>query len=211
LLDVAIIGALLYFAWSFLKRRRAQTVAAGYGGAAAYSGQNDDPDVLAYHGASQFNAQPPGGDVEQGFQQIRQYDPDFSPEVLKETLQDIFFRIQAAWMNRSLDGSDALLTSEMAAAFEKEFASMKQKGRVNRLENIAVRKVELTEVWQEMGKEYVTVLFTANLLDYTLDDQTGAVVGGDRTHPIKFQEFWTFCRDIGTSQWQLSAINQGGE
>jgi predicted lipid-binding transport protein (Tim44 family) len=57
----------------------------------------------------------------------------------------------------------------------------------------------------------VTVFFTANLLDYTVDDKTGQVVAGDKLNPLKFQEFWTFCRDVGTSRWQLSAINQPGE
>ena len=96
----------------------------------------------------------------------------------------------------------------MAAVFRTEFDTLKSKGRINRLENIAVRKVEPSEVWQETGTEYVTVLFTANLLDYTLDEKTGQVVGGDKLNPVKFQEFWTFCRDIGSTQWKLSAINQ---
>ena len=68
----------------------------------------------------------------------------------------------------------------MADFFRTEFEAMKSKGRINRLENIAVRKVEPSEVWQEAGTEYVTVLFTANLLDYTLDEKTGQVVGGDK-------------------------------
>ena len=88
---------------------------------------------------------------------------------------------------------------------------MKQKGMTNRLENIAVRKVEISEAWQETGKDFVTVLFTANLLDYSVDDKTGQVVEGDKLNPVKFQEFWTFCRDVGGSKWQLSAINQMGE
>jgi len=59
--------------------------------------------------------------------------------------------------------------------------------------------------------DYVTVLITANLLDYTVDEHTGQVVGGDNLNPVKFQEFRTFCRDSGSSQWQLAGINQPGE
>lgn len=115
-------------------------------------------------------------------------------------------------MNRSIEGIESLLTVEMRDFFKGEFERMRQQGRLNRLENIAVRKVELAEAWQEAGKEYVTVFFTANLLDYTVDDQTGQVVQGDKLNPVKFQEFWTFCRDAGGgSRWQLSAINQPGE
>jgi predicted lipid-binding transport protein (Tim44 family) len=52
------------------------------------------------------------------------------------------------------------------------------------------------------------VLFTANLLDYTVDDKTGQVVAGDRNVPVKFEEFWTFCRLSGSPQWALAGINQ---
>ena len=85
---------------------------------------------------------------------------------------------------------------------------MRQKGVINRLENIAIRKVELTEVWQEAGQDYISVLITANLLDYTVDATTREVTAGDKLNPVKFQEFWTFCWDISSPRWQLSAINQ---
>ena len=82
---------------------------------------------------------------------------------------------------------------------------------INRLENIAVRKVEPAEVWQESGRDFITVLFTANLLDYTVDDKSGKLIDGDKLNPVKFQEFWTFSRDAGSRQWQLAGINQPGE
>lgn len=121
----------------------------------------------------------------------------------------MFFRIQAGWMNRSLNGIEPMLTGEMSENFQNEFNSMTQQGRINRLENIAVRKVEVVEVWQESGMDFITVLFTANLLDYTVDDKTNQVVDGDRLNPVKFEEYWTFCRSVGArSGWKLSAIQQ---
>jgi predicted lipid-binding transport protein (Tim44 family) len=68
--------------------------------------------------------------------------------------------------------------------------------------------VELSEVWQEEGKDFITVRFTANLLDYTTDETTGNVVSGSKTEPVKFEEFWTYTRPVGSNSWQLSAINQ---
>jgi predicted lipid-binding transport protein (Tim44 family) len=55
------------------------------------------------------------------------------------------------------------------------------------------------------------VLFTANLLDYAVDEVTGEVLSGSTSSPVKFQEFWTFSRNHGSSQWQLSGINQTDE
>ncbi len=48
----------------------------------------------------------------------------------------------------------------------------------------------------------------ANLLDYTTDEQTGQVVSGSKTDPVKFNEYWTFTRPVGDHPWKLSAISQ---
>jgi predicted lipid-binding transport protein (Tim44 family) len=217
LLDMVILGLLLFFLWKFIKRRREMSAASSYHGEsdAGYSARGNGastqagfPDLPAGGGGY-------GGDhydpIQRGFDQIRRFDPAFNANELRELVQDMFFRVQAGWMNRSLDGILDLLTPEMSRYFSEEFDGMKQAGRINRLENIAVRKVEPAEVWQESGKDYVTVLFTANLLDYTLDEVTEQVVEGDRMNPVKFEELWTFSRDIGSPNWQLSAIQQTHE
>jgi predicted lipid-binding transport protein (Tim44 family) len=141
-------------------------------------------------------------------EEIGRFDPSFSAERFLETAEGHFFRIQAAWMNRGLEGVENLLTPEMREYFSGEFTKMRHEHVINRLENIAVRKVEPAEVWQESGRDFITVLFTANLLDYTVDDKAGKVIDGDKLNPIKFQEFWTFSRDIGEPGWQLAGINQ---
>jgi predicted lipid-binding transport protein (Tim44 family) len=47
----------------------------------------------------------------------------------------------------------------------------------------------------------------ANLLDYTTDE-SGVVVSGNKTDPVKFEEYWTFTRPVGPNPWKLSAIQQ---
>lgn len=213
-LDLIILGLLLFFLWKFFKRRRQMSEASAYYGQGrdAYSaGSYGPPQVEPSYGQGGGYGADPSHQIQRGFDQIRQFDPSFNANDLRELVQDMFFRVQAGWMNRSLDGILDLLTPEMARYFSEEFDGMKRAGRTNRLENIAIRKVEPAEVWQESGRDYVTVLFTANLLDYTLDDATGDVVEGDRFNPVKFEEFWTFTRDVGSSQWQLSAIQQTHE
>ena len=93
---------------------------------------------------------------------------------------------------------------------EKDLQELKAKGQINRLENIAVRQVEISEVWQEQGQDYITVGFLANLLDYTVDANTNLVLAGSDTEPVKFEEDWTFTRPTGSGAWKLSAITQPG-
>jgi predicted lipid-binding transport protein (Tim44 family) len=206
LFDILILAGIGYLLYKFFwKRRRMQASDSEYHqfggfGQTSLDSSRELPQL-----------QPMATDTQQGLEQIRQFDSTFNEADFKEKAQDIFFRVQAAWMNRNLDGSQNLLTDEMIKYMNDQFAAMLRDGKINRLENIAVRSVEITEAWQETGRDYITVLFTANLLDYTVDDKTNQVIQGDRLNPVKFQEFWTFCRDIGSSQWKLSAINQVGQ
>ena len=82
-------------------------------------------------------------------------------------------------MNRDLSLVVGLLTDEMKRIFQADLDRLLRDKQINRLENIAVRNVEVTEVWQDAGQDYITVSIYANLLDYTTDDATGAVVVGD--------------------------------
>ena len=147
-------------------------------------------------------------DVSVGIGHIREMDPHFDEGLFKETAMDIFFKVQGAWMNRELTTVQDLLTDEMKGVVQRDIDALLRDKKVNRLENIAVRKVEIVETWQETGQDFLTVLFTANLLDYTADDSTGEVVEGSKTDPVRFEEFWTFTRPVGNNPWKLSAINQ---
>ncbi len=147
-------------------------------------------------------------DVSVGIGHIREMDPHFDEGLFKETVMDVFFKVQGAWMNRDLSTVRNLLTDEMKDVVQSDIDALLRDKKVNRLENIAVRKVKIVETWQETGRDFLTVLFTANLLDYTADDSTGAVVEGSKTVPVKFEEFWTFTRPVGNNPWKLSAINQ---
>ena len=46
------------------------------------------------------------------------------------------------------------------------------------MENIALRESEITEVWTENGEEFITGQLHANVLDYMVDAESGAVVNG---------------------------------
>ncbi len=211
--EIILILLLLYLAYRFFRKRRSQkTDFSGYPQEegsfrqAAFSGQ---PQTGVKDDSTAVLPVIPGqAQLGQGLDRIKGHDPAFREDRFKETVQDLFFRIQAGWTNRSLDGIEGILTREMAASFRREFESMERKGLINRLENIAIRKVELAEAWQEAGKDCISVLITANLLDYLVDASTREVVEGDKLTPVKFEELWTFCRDPGSPKWQLSGINQ---
>jgi predicted lipid-binding transport protein (Tim44 family) len=68
--------------------------------------------------------------------------------------------------------------------------------------------VEPIEAWQEAGQDFITLKIEASLLDYYVDE-SGRLISGSDTEPVKFQEYWTFTRPVGPNPWRLSAISQG--
>jgi predicted lipid-binding transport protein (Tim44 family) len=135
-------------------------------------------------------------------------DGAFDSARFADTASDFFFKVQAAWMARDMGAVRDRLTPEMRATLQQECDQLRAAHRVNRLENIAVRTVEVTEAWQEEGQDFVTVRFLANLLDYTTDETGAQVLEGSRTEPVKFEEYWTFVRPVGPNPWRVSAIQQ---
>jgi len=146
--------------------------------------------------------------LEDGLAQIQQTDPGFDSAHFKDVASDVFFKIQAGWMRRDLSAYRHLLGDTLAAEYEEHFADMKAKGEINKLESIAIRKVEIVDAGSDGQEDFITVLFTANLLDYTVDETSGEVKSGSDTEPVKFAERWTWARPVGTENWKLEGIEE---
>ena len=187
-----------YLIFRYIKKKRVAS-------SSHFSGQEGSVFPLS---STEQSHEPLTSGVETGLAYIRQMDPSFDVGSFKDLAMDIFFKVQGAWMSRDLSPVAGLLTDEIKKVFQRDLDQLFREKQVNRLENIAVRKVDLDEVWQETGQDNVTVSIYANLLDYTVDDLSGEVVSGSKAEPIKFEEFWTFTRPVGNNSWQLSAINQ---
>jgi predicted lipid-binding transport protein (Tim44 family) len=150
----------------------------------------------------------PGDVVAEELGTIRRYDPTFDPEHFKEFAQDVFFKVQAAWTRRDISVMKQYLGAQLLGEYERHFADLKAKGQQNRLENIAVRRVDIVDMGEMDGEPFVIIQFKANLLDYTVDEATGQILEGSSSEPVKFQERWAFSRSAGSSQWKLEGIQE---
>jgi predicted lipid-binding transport protein (Tim44 family) len=204
--DLLLLAGIAYLIYCMVKRSRAAQEEATVGG--YERGVVESYGVPAPGGASEASQNSRAEDMARGLSHVRQMDPGFDEAAFREICTDRFFQIQAAWMRRDLDKLRPMLTGEMLESFGKQIEATRAKRQINKLENITIRSVELTEVWQEQGNDYVTVRLLANLLDYTVDETTSQVVDGSDTAPVKFEEYWTWVRPVGPNPWRLSAINQ---
>ena len=205
LFEILLIAALLFGVYWFIKRRRQAAAASAY---YQSSMGTAEPSYQASYGQGYGQQRGEEGDLGKGLSYIRQMDSSFDEKKFQDLCMDHFFKIQGAWANRDMSGVKSLLTEEMLRIIQDDAEKLKSERKINKLENIAVRSVDIVEAWQESGRDYITVKFYANLLDYTVDESTGQVVSGSKTEPVKFEEYWTFTRPVGNKAWQLSAINQ---
>jgi predicted lipid-binding transport protein (Tim44 family) len=205
LFEIFLIGALLFGIYWYIKRRRQAALANAY---YQSSMGTAEPSHQISYGQSYEPQREEEWDLEKGVSYIRQMDSSFDEKKFQDLCMDHFFKIQGAWANRDMSGVKSLLTEEMFGIIKDDAEKLKSERKINKLDNIAVRSVDMVEAWQESGKDYITVRFYANLLDYTVDEATGKVLSGSKTEPVKFEEYWTFTRPVGNNPWQLSAIQQ---
>ncbi|MEO5358142.1 MAG: Tim44 domain-containing protein [Nitrospirae bacterium YQR-1] len=142
-----------------------------------------------------------------GLADIKRFDPRFDEYHFTEAVSTFFFKLQDAWSKRNLEPVKHMMMPEIYVTFNSDVQNLKARGEINKIENISLKQVVITEAWQEKGKDYITVEISATLLDYTTDE-SGKLIDGDDRNPDRFTEYWTFARDTNTNEWKFSAIQQ---
>jgi len=202
-----VIAGVLYWAYKRYKaKRQMQMNSSSQAGYSSYA-YNEQP---AYdYGNTAYNSQPrsAGALVGEALSHIAQMDPSFNENAFCEKAEDLFFKIQGGWTRRDLTAMSDLLTPQMRDTFQADIDRYMADKKINRLENIAVRQVEIVDAVQDQGQDYITVRYTASLLDF-ITDESGNVLSGSSTDPVKFLEYWTYTRKVGERNWHLAAITQ---
>lgn len=204
LFEIILLAVILYIIYRFVRRRREASAQGAYYQSSSMEAPSYQPSYDSGYGAGNSDS----GDLQTGLRHIKQMDPGFDEARCGDACMDTFFKIQGAWAERDMSSVRSLLTEEMYRTIQDDAEKLKAEKKINKLDNIAVRSTDVVEAWQESGKDFITVRFYANLVDYTVDESTGQVVSGSKTDPVKFEEYWTFVRPVGNNPWQLSAITQ---
>lgn len=198
LLDLVLIGGGVLLLINMMRRRAAGPEPA-YAGAsaegAAYGATMETPATVT--------------DLGRGVGHIRQMDGGFDPGSFAVTARSVFLTVQDAISRRDLGGVRDSLTPEMLTVLQAQCDGLRQERRTNRMSRIDVRRTEVSEAWQESGEDFVTVYLTGEMLDWVVDDTTGAIVEGSDSAPQPFEEYWTFTRPVGPGRFRLTAIQQG--
>jgi predicted lipid-binding transport protein (Tim44 family) len=200
LLDLWLAGGGIVVLLIFLRRRharRAQPMRA----AVSVSSSVDRPS-----NRTTTEDHPGGGSsLDRGVRDIRRTDPGFDPARFVGYAAMVFRDAQAAWMTRDIGSLRARVTPEMYGELQAQCDRLRDTGQGNRVERIEIT-AEITEAWQESGRDYVTAYIGGSIVDYTVDEVNDRLVHGSRAIPRDIEEFWTFTRPAGLNFWMLSAI-----
>ena len=214
ILPLLILGLVAFFL--FRKSRRQPVSGSSPGFRPPPTGEGQSPFGAGFPGGMDSvdippKPQSPVHSLEAGFAEIRATDPGFDENYFIEVASDVFFQVQAGWMRRDLSSYEHLLGKQLAAEYELHFEEMRRKGHINKLESIAIRDVQIVDAGSDGSEDYITIHYTASLLDYTVDDSSGELVDGSMTEPVKFSESWTWARPVNTEDWKLEGIEAGEE
>src|SRR5213593_4068711 len=204
LLELLLIGGAIFFLFRMLRGRPAVRPEPAYAGAgSAYNAGGQGWSTAG--GGTTLEVPPSVSDLDRGIEHIRGMDASFDPDGFVEFAKGAFGDVQGGIVKRDLSGVQDRLTPQEYARLQAQCDQLRGARRTNRIERVRINRAQMTEAWQESGQDWATVYFTVSMVDYTVDDSTGAVVEGSTT-PVDIEEYWTFTRPVGPKPWRLSAI-----
>lgn len=194
LLQVALIGGLIYLVVRLVRARRQPAPAGGPQGY-AFQGQ---PEPTRFGGGGGMKAAAPAAAP------VEVTAADY--QGFERTLVEV----NAAWSKRDLTALRAVSTPEMVSYFAQDLRDLEARNWRNETRDVRLEQGDLSEAWHEDGEDYATVAMRFSLLDATFDNATNKVVEGSTTERQTVTEVWTFVRKGPGGRWMLSAIQQTG-
>jgi predicted lipid-binding transport protein (Tim44 family) len=189
LLQLALVGGLIYFAFRLFRRR--------------------DPSAAGLSQASYYTTEPVttgAGGTSAAANSVPITDADYA------AFGDLLTNVQTAWTAGDLAQIKRYVTPEMLSYFSEELSRNASQGVENKVENVKLLKGDLVESWQEDGFEYATAALHWSAQDYLVradrrPSDPDYVARGVATQPVETSEVWTFVRSRG-GHWLLSAVQQ---
>ena len=158
-----------------------------------------NPEDMAAQAAMLAAMQGQGGPV--GFDALKASDPNFSEQAFYGRVNEMFLAIQKAWEARNMEPARRFLSQQQFEVLEGGVGEYVRNGQINKLDSIHIDRIQPVSVTTEGDSDYVKVMITATVIDYTIDERSGQLVNpgvlGDGKTPKTFDEYWTLTRKVG--------------
>jgi predicted lipid-binding transport protein (Tim44 family) len=208
LMQVVVIGGLIWLAMRFLRPRHASA-----GG--PFGMNRSDYEAPRQPNRPNQPNQPTGSGGGLGIPGVgspfrgaaRKNNPDeigVNEEDLA-TFERMLEEVQGAFGREDYASLRRLSTPEMVSYLSEELADNATNGLKNEVSDVKFLQGDVAESWREGNRDYATVAMRYSSRDATRDRATGRVVQGDPERETETTELWTFTRENG-APWKLSAI-----
>jgi predicted lipid-binding transport protein (Tim44 family) len=193
LIQIAILGGIVWLVVGFFRRRRTapQQAQQGYYADNAFtSAANNSP----WGGSPQTQTIQEAADIT-----LTSADQNAFEQLLVG-VQDAFGRENYARLRE-------LTTPEIMSYLAEELSENATHNRRNEVTGTRLIDAEVLEAWTEASGDYATIGLRYESIDVMRDRTTGGIVSGSADTATEANEVWTFFRDTG-GVWKLSAIQE---
>ena len=133
-------------------------------------------------------------------------DPNFDEVQFREKLANWYVQLQNAWQKKDISSLRPYLTDAFYAQMETQLQSHIEAHRTNIIDSIAVLSVQLKGYKQENGEDKIIAYLNTRIIDYTIDDNTGHVLYGNK-NVEKFMTYeWLLTRTSGQLTGEQEAM-----
>ena len=132
-------------------------------------------------------------DAEDAIAAIKAKDPNFDERAFLDRAQTSFFKIQQAWAARNQDLARECMSDALYERHKMQTDQLIANHQIDVLENIVIGNAHIMSASAGSAFDSIVVAFTASMTDYTVDENTRALVSGNHFRQT-FTEFWTFIR-----------------
>ena len=125
----------------------------------------------------------------------------------QQAFGEALLAVNRAWSAGDITTLARITTPEMTQYFRDDYAALAARGWKNETSEVKLESGDVAEAWNEGARDYCTVAMRFSLVDVTRSLADGAVVEGHPSNRLMVTETWTFVRVQG-GLWQVSAIQQ---
>lgn len=212
LLQIVLIGGLLFFLFRLFRRKSSGAPAHAFAGAGA-TGGGATGGGQGRGMASPFTGhQAPPAAPSATVSALRPAVQDLGADIAindadRHDFERLLMEVQDAFSNEDFGRLRERTTPEVMSFFAEELSQNATAGRRNSVAGTRLLDAEVAEAWREGATDYATIAMRYESTDVMLDRSTGAVLEGDPSRPTDTTELWTFKREP-QGQWRLSAIQE---
>ncbi len=141
-----------------------------------------------------------------GVREVRAIDPGFDVNEFLGGARTAYDMVLSSFATGDTDTLRALLDDDVYTNFQRAIADRESRGETLETTLVAIKSADLVEARAVGRMAEVTVKFVAELVNVTRGND-GEIVSGDPRAVQKVTDFWTFARDVRSSDpnWKLIA------